>query len=72
MTGEIIRGRVLVTQTKDFMASELVVGIHGSEQTYFCLHADSHNASIFTGKRPFIYKSFQVATYNDNESPVGS
>jgi len=35
MTGSVIRGKVIVTQTKDFMASELVVGIHGSEQTYF-------------------------------------
>lgn len=31
MTGSVIKGRIVVTQTKDFMATELVVGIHGSE-----------------------------------------
>ena len=71
MTGSIIKGRIFVTQTKDFMASELVVGIHGSEQTYFTSNASSENSAIFTSKRLFIYKSFTVTPYANNVSPVG-
>jgi hypothetical protein len=47
------------------------VGIHGSEQTYFRLY-ESDTASIFCGKRPFIYKSFQVTTYPSCVSPIGT
>ena len=71
MTGSIIRGQILVTQTKDFMASELVVGIHGSEQTYFTANSNQEKSAIFSGKRPFLYTSFPVKTYADSVSPVG-
>jgi hypothetical protein len=54
------------------MASELSVGIHGSEQTYFRLYTSSDSASIFSAKRPFIYKSFPVSTYTNNVSPCGT
>lgn len=47
-----------------------MVGIHGSEQTYFRLY-ESDNASIFCCKRPFIYKSFVVNSYPNNVSSVG-
>ena len=69
-TGSVIRGRIVVNQQKEFNCTELVVGIHGSEQTYFRLY-ESDNASIYCGKRPFIYKSFVVNSYSNNISPVG-
>ena len=37
-TGSVIRGRIVVNQQKEFNCTELVVGIHGSEQTYFRLY----------------------------------
>lgn len=54
MAGVVIKGRIIVTQTNDFMASELSVAIHGSEQTYFELSQTTDNANLFLGKRSFI------------------
>ncbi len=67
----MIKGRLIVTQTKEFNCSELVVGIHGSEQTYFRIY-ESDSASVFCSKRPFIYKSFVLQSYPNNVAPAGT
>ena len=71
MAGAVIRGRIQVTQKKDFMASQLTVGIQGSEQTYFRHQKSADNASLYLGKRPFINKSFPGTTYPDKVAPTG-
>ena len=72
MAGVVIKGRIIVTQTNDFMASELSVAIHGSEQTYFELSQTTDNANLFLGKRSFIQARFTVNKYPNNVSPLGT
>ena len=72
MAGAVIKGRIKVTQTKEFKASELLVGFHGLEQTYFRIDKTADDANLYLGKRPFIHYTFPVTTYPDKLSPIGN
>lgn len=52
--GDVIRGKIIVVQTKECLASEVQVGIYGCELTYFWLSQSSDSAA-FQGKQPFVF-----------------
>lgn len=68
--GEVIRGNITVTQTDVFNGSELRVGLHGAEYTFFkSLHSDEDFS--FTGRYNFMNVDISVEKYLENKSPVG-
>jgi len=68
--GQVIKGKIIISQTQEFKAKEVAVGVYGCELTYFWLAQSSDNAT-FQGKRPFVFQSYTVAEIENNVSPVG-
>lgn len=68
--GEVISGRIVLSQAQEFNGSELVIGLHGSEQTFFNMPG-SEELILFSGKFSFLNAEQCLHSFKDQKSPVG-
>lgn len=70
MTGGVIKGRIVVTQTEDFEGTEVEIGINGCEMTHF-KQVSSEKDIDFIGKFVFLNAGHTAHKFPQPLSPIG-